>query len=416
MIAKTRIDYKAEPEQQCAATTLVLRASAALADNKAALASFLAKVSVETDASYRTAPIDVGFDITGIRCDEVLRQLQHLYNVAASAKFFNSISIIPCIQPARSAASESALVLLSAGVLSTELSYSLHTYVAMGGTFDRLHSGHRMLLTSSLLHTRDKLRIGITGQKLLPNKKHAHMMQSFSDRVEGAMQFVNKIRSDVEFETPELVEPSGGTDKIGEVTAMVVSPETLPSLDAINKVRADNGLEPMLPVMIEYVGGDASQRVSSTQLRKQAALAATSAASRAADTTTLAAVAEGPEAKAAAVSSIVGLVLHASTALAANEAALASFLAKAPVETDASARTAPIDIGLDITGIRCDEVLRQLHENRGFNGAHGRVRYFSAAGNGSTMSRHRRGSSTVSASSRASRPQVQQQPTRRWEC
>ena len=175
--------------------------------------------------------------------------------------------------------------MLSAGALSPELGYSLHTYVAMGGTFDRLHSGHRMLLTSSLLHTRDKLRIGITGQKLLANKKHAHMMQSFSERVEGAMQFVNKIRSDVEFETPELVEPSGGTDKIGEVTAMVVSPETLPSLDAINKVRADNGLEPMLPVMIEYVGGDASQRVSSTQLRKQAALAATSAASRAADTT-----------------------------------------------------------------------------------------------------------------------------------
>jgi phosphopantetheine adenylyltransferase len=45
--------------------------------------------------------------------------------------------------------------------------------LALGGTFDYLHSGHLLLLTYSRLLTADngELIVGITGEKMLQNKK-----------------------------------------------------------------------------------------------------------------------------------------------------------------------------------------------------------------------------------------------------
>ncbi|EGD74542.1 hypothetical protein PTSG_05906 [Salpingoeca rosetta] len=55
-------------------------------------------------------------------------------------------------------------------------------HCCMGGSFDHLHSGHKLLLTAAALHTRTCIHIGITSGKLLANKKHAHLLEAFDAR------------------------------------------------------------------------------------------------------------------------------------------------------------------------------------------------------------------------------------------
>lgn len=61
-------------------------------------------------------------------------------------------------------APDERLVVQSARVLPEDSASSLQfEFVALGGTFDRLHAGHRLLLVSAALVSTKKLYVGITG-------------------------------------------------------------------------------------------------------------------------------------------------------------------------------------------------------------------------------------------------------------
>lgn len=145
----------------------------------------------------------------------------------------------------------------------------LFDHVALGGTFDHLHAGHRLLLSTAAMQARCILRVGVTGPALLVNKKFAQSMQPFDVRAAAARAFLSQLREDLRLDVVELTEASGGTNAIADVTAMVVSNETLPSLATINETRAQGGLKPMQPILIDFVGGsDVASKLSSTQLRR----------------------------------------------------------------------------------------------------------------------------------------------------
>jgi phosphopantetheine adenylyltransferase len=72
-----------------------------------------------------------------------------------------------------------------------------HHQVAVGGTFDHLHIGHKLLLTATILLADPsqprKITIGITGDALLVNKKHASALESWSVRQQRCAEFVESI-------------------------------------------------------------------------------------------------------------------------------------------------------------------------------------------------------------------------------
>lgn len=76
----------------------------------------------------------------------------------------------------------------------------LHHNVAVGGTWDHLHNGHKLLLTMTLFlldplpsTTPHSATIGITGDALLLNKKHSHLLQSWMQRQKSVAVFSNSI-------------------------------------------------------------------------------------------------------------------------------------------------------------------------------------------------------------------------------
>jgi pantetheine-phosphate adenylyltransferase len=65
--------------------------------------------------------------------------------------------------------------------------------VALGGTFDRFHDGHRKLLTKAVAVTKKEIIVGITGESMLKNKKYAELLESFDKRAQSVQDFIHSL-------------------------------------------------------------------------------------------------------------------------------------------------------------------------------------------------------------------------------
>lgn len=81
---------------------------------------------------------------------------------------------------------------------------------ALGGSFDHLHPGHKILLTRALMTASDEIYIGVTSQAMLGKKKHADLIQDFETRRNAVDVFTaslkKMIHSNVTINLFELVD------------------------------------------------------------------------------------------------------------------------------------------------------------------------------------------------------------------
>lgn len=147
--------------------------------------------------------------------------------------------------------------------------------VALGGTFDHLHAGHKILLTLAAWLTRDKLIVGITGPQLLTKKKYAEAMESFDVRESHVTHFLNYISPPLRLQPVMINDVYGPTASDPDIDALVLSAETRGGGAAINKVREEKGWSSLTVFEINIVGSQGSEednwadKLSSTQLRKE---------------------------------------------------------------------------------------------------------------------------------------------------
>ncbi|TKA74182.1 hypothetical protein B0A49_02782 [Cryomyces minteri] len=154
-----------------------------------------------------------------------------------------------------------------------------HLSVAVGGTFDHLHIGHKLLLTMTALAlvpeeatTSERcLTVGITGDELLKKKRYREVLESWDDRQKSVWRFLKAI---MDFRAPgedhveveekldsgpnghavhirlgqtltikcvEIWDPFGPTITEESITALVLSAETRAGGEAVNEKRAELG-------------------------------------------------------------------------------------------------------------------------------------------------------------------------------
>lgn len=76
---------------------------------------------------------------------------------------------------------------------------TIHRSVAVGGTFDHLHIGHKLLLTGTILAADPDMNesrlitVGMTGDEMLVNKKYGTQVESWTTRQERTAEFVDSI-------------------------------------------------------------------------------------------------------------------------------------------------------------------------------------------------------------------------------
>lgn len=135
--------------------------------------------------------------------------------------------------------------------------------VAVGGTFNPLHDGHKALLTRAYqLSGEGELLIGITSNEMAGKKYHE------IEDWEVRRQIVKDFLMDSFNISPVIVklnDPFGPTiDE--DFDYLVVSPETEPTARLINMRRIEQGRRPIHIELVEYVLAADRQPISSSRI------------------------------------------------------------------------------------------------------------------------------------------------------
>ncbi|GJN92332.1 hypothetical protein Rhopal_005362-T1 [Rhodotorula paludigena] len=141
---------------------------------------------------------------------------------------------------------------------------SIYPVVALGGTFDHLHAGHKILLTMACAICSDKLIVGVSDEVLLQNKKYKHLLEPLDARIRAVEQFVALVRPSIRCDAVPLQDVYGPTAHDPSVGALVVSDETRSGGDTINTLRREKSLSQLDIYTISLVADDARLPSSSS--------------------------------------------------------------------------------------------------------------------------------------------------------
>lgn len=138
--------------------------------------------------------------------------------------------------------------------------------MATGGTFDRLHAGHRRLLERSF-ELGDEVVIGLTSDEFarrhgkapaLPYEERKSRLEAFlRERFPGRGYSIAKLH---DFFGPGIASR--------DVDALVASPETGKRVGLANSLRAERGFPPLELVVIDWVRAEDGAPISSTRIRE----------------------------------------------------------------------------------------------------------------------------------------------------
>lgn len=138
--------------------------------------------------------------------------------------------------------------------------------VAMGGTFDIIHKGHLTLLGGAF-SVSDSVIIGLTSDELA-KKKGKKLNHDYSQRYEILKKTIEEKFPNKSFVISKLDNDFGPAVIEGNVQALVVSDETEPQGNTLNKMRKERNLPPVKIVTIPLVLAQDGKRISTTRIRR----------------------------------------------------------------------------------------------------------------------------------------------------
>lgn len=138
--------------------------------------------------------------------------------------------------------------------------------VALGGTFDPIHDGHRDLFERAFEF--GDVTVGLTSDDLATNTRYRDRpVRAFEDRKRDLEAELEKFSAeyDREFEIRELTEPTGIAVE-PKFDVLIVSPETKAGGEKINEIREERGLDPLQIEVVEHRKAEDDGIISSTRI------------------------------------------------------------------------------------------------------------------------------------------------------
>jgi len=141
----------------------------------------------------------------------------------------------------------------------------LFDLVAMGGTFDAIHSGHMALLNKAFSIS-SKVIIGLTSDQLA-TKKGKNLLNDYSKRLSLLKSVIEKNFPNSSYEISKLENDFGPAVIEGSVKALVVSEETSNKGLLLNDLRAERNLSPVKIVVVPMVLAEDGKAISTTRIK-----------------------------------------------------------------------------------------------------------------------------------------------------
>jgi pantetheine-phosphate adenylyltransferase len=149
----------------------------------------------------------------------------------------------------------------------------LHRFkrVGLGGTFDRLHDGHKALLRKAF-ESGEKVVIGVTTDNLLQNKSRKEMIYPYGQRVEEIRKFLAAEGYLNRAEIIPISDPLGTAVTDPEMDAVAVSEETRGAVKDINNIRHGKQLHPLHSIVVKMIRNKDGEPIRSSRIREREAL------------------------------------------------------------------------------------------------------------------------------------------------
>lgn len=137
--------------------------------------------------------------------------------------------------------------------------------VAMGGTFDILHKGHKTLLDNALSLSSFVI-IGLTSDAMAKNKGK-HLMNNYDIRYANLSLFLESKFPKTSYIINKLENDFGPAVLEKDVEALIVSDETSHQGTVLNELRRKRGLNPVEVITVPMVLASDGKRISTTRIK-----------------------------------------------------------------------------------------------------------------------------------------------------
>ena len=138
----------------------------------------------------------------------------------------------------------------------------------MGGTFDIIHSGHKVLLQRAL-EVGDIVLIGLTTDARASKNRNKTQINPYNIRLVNLQNLLKSMKSLDKFQIVPLENDWGPSVIDEDFEAIIVSDETKSTAQKINKIRLADGKTELEIVVVPMIRAQDGNKISSSRIRNK---------------------------------------------------------------------------------------------------------------------------------------------------